>query len=187
MRKAVIIYSLILPALGCLWFFGAYVPYHKAQKQKISQIAEAQKQLLDFQQTISELPRFIERHKNLLTMRKDLDSKLYTKKDVLKLFARLREEADRKGVEVTEITPPIEELLYLNTIIPDSSQPQFLNIGLKVEGDFINFGKYIQVVEGAEYFQGINGCRIFSHGDDNSKVSILFDFKALLGSFREET
>jgi len=187
MKRAVLIYSLVLPALGCLWFFAAYVPYHKAQSQKKAQIAEAEKQLADFQQTISELPRFIERHKNLISMRKDLNSKLYTKKDVLKLFHKLREEAGRKGVEVTEITPPIEELLYLNSIIPDSSQPQFLNIGLKVEGDFLGFGKYTEVIEAAEYFRGINGCRMFSHGDDNTKISILFDFKALLGSFREES
>jgi len=178
---------LILPALGCLWFFGAYVPYHKNQKQKTSQIAAAQKQLLDFQQTISELPRFIERHKNLISTRKDLDSKLYSKKDVLKLFDRLHDEASQKGVRVTEITPPIEELLYLNSIIPDSSQPQFLNIGLKVEGDYISFGKYARVIEEAEYFRGINGFRMFSHGDDNTKISILFDFKALLGNFREES
>ena len=187
MKKTVIIYSLILPALGCLWFFGAYVPYHKGQKQKTTQIAAAEKQLLDFQQTISELPRFIERHQDLISKIKDLDSKLYSKKDVLKLCARLHEEANQKGVEVTEITPPIEELLYLNSIIPDSSQPQFLNIGLKVEGDFISFGKYAEVVEGAEYFRGINGFRMYSHGDDNTKISILFDFKALLGSFRDES
>lgn len=187
MKKTVIIYSLILPALACLWFFGAYVPYHKSKKQKLSQIAAAEKQLLDFQQTISALPRFIERHKSLISTRRDLDSKLYSKKDVLKLFDKLNEEGRQQGVEVVEITPPIEELLYLNSIIPDSSQPQFLNIGLKVEGDFVSFGKYAQVMEGAEYFRGINGFRMFSHGDDNSKISILFDFKALLGSFGEES
>ena len=186
MKKMTITYVAMAIALCAIWFFAAYVPYHKEQEKTSTDIAEAEKQLADFQRTISELPKYIERQKNLLTLRHDMNSKLYSKKDVLKLFETLRNEADLKRVDITEITPPIEELLYLNAIIPDSSKPQFLNIGLSLEGDFISFGKFIEQMEHAEYFRGINRCKMFGHADDKTKVTMHFGFKALLCNLRDE-
>lgn len=186
MKKQILTYSLIAVGLCCLWFFGVYAPTHKERENIGRQITDAEKQLADFQHTIAELPTYIEKHKNLLELRNDLNSKLYTKKDVLKLFDKLKEEASLRNLVVTDITPPVEELLYLNTIIPDSGQPQFLNIGLTLEGDYINFGKFVQVVEHADYFRGINSCKMYAHADDKTKITLHFGFKALLGSFKEE-
>ena len=186
MKKMTITYVAIAIALCAIWFFAAYVPYHKEQELTSTNITEAEKQLADFHRTISELPQYIEKQNNLLSLRHDLNSKLYSKKDVLKLFETLRDEAALKHVDITEITPPIEELLYLNAIIPDSSQPQFLNIGLNLEGDYISFGKFIERIEHAEYFQGINRCKMFGHADDKTKVTMHFSFKALLGNLRDE-
>lgn len=186
MSRAYLFYSGITLALIGLWFFGAFVPFQKEYEQASTEIIQAETQLADFQKTISELPQYIEKHKHLLSKRDDLNSKLYTKKDVLRLFEELRYEAFKKNVDVTEITPPIEELLYLNTIIPDSSQPQFLNIGLKMEGDFIGFGKFIEEIEHAEYFRGINLCKVYGHSDDKTKITMQFGFKALLGSLRDD-
>ena len=186
MSRAYLFYSGITVALMGLWFFGAFVPFQKGYEQATLEIAQAESQLADFQKTISELPVYIEKHKNLLSQRDDLNSKLYSKKDVLRLFEALHHEAFIKNVLITEITPPIEELLYLNTIIPDSSQPQFLNIGLKMEGDFIGFGKFIEEIEHAEYFRGINLCKVYGHSDDKTKITMHLGFKALLGSLRED-
>lgn len=186
MNRAYLFYAGITLALVGLWFFGAFVPFQKEYEQARVEIDQAETQLADFQKTISELPVYIAKHQNLLNQRDDLNSKLYTKKDVLELFDALKFEAFRKNVSVTEITPPIEELLYLNTIIPDSSQPQFLNIGLKMEGDFVGFGKFIEEIEHAEYFRGINECKVYGHSDDKTKITMHLGFKALLGSLREE-
>ncbi len=186
MKKMTITYVAIAIALCAIWFFAAYVPFHKEKEQASAEIIEAEKQLADFHRTISELPKYLERQKNLLTQRQDLNSKLYSKKDVLKLFETLRNEADIKNVEVTEITPPVEELLYLNSIVPDSSKPQFLNIGLSLEGDYVSFGKFIEKIERADYFRGINRCKMFGHADDKSKVTMHFGFKALLGNLRDQ-
>ncbi|UCG62051.1 MAG: hypothetical protein JSV52_01800 [Candidatus Zixiibacteriota bacterium] len=187
MSRTVLTYSATLVILASLWFFGVYVPYQKDHDRMTTEIKKAESQLADFQNTISELPRFIERHHNLLSLKADLNSKLYTKNDVLRLFDALRLEASRKNVDVVEITPPVEELLYLNTIIPDSSKPQFLNIGLKLEGGFIGFGQFIEEIEHANYFRGVNTCKVYRRDDDKTKITMQFGFKALLGSLREET
>jgi hypothetical protein len=186
LKKQALIYLLVATAVCCIWFFVAYVPFHKGYGKTMSEISSAEHQLEDFQKTIAELPGFIERQKNLRLLRDDFNSRLYSKNDVLKLFATLRKEASQKNVSLVEITPPVEELLYLNSIIPDSSRPQFLNISLNLEGDYINFGKFIDVVEHADYFRGINLCKMYGHADDKSKITMQFGFKALLGSLKEE-
>ena len=186
MSRAYLFYAGITLALAGLWFFGAFVPFQKEYDQARVEITQAEAQLTDFQRTIAELPAHIARHQNLLNQRDDLNSKLYTKKDVLRLFDALKFEAYKKNVQITEITPPIEELLYLNSIIPDSSKPQFLNIGLKMEGDFIGFGKFIEEIEHAEYFRGINQCKVYGHADDKTRITMHIGFKALLGSLRGE-
>ena len=186
MSKQTLTYSAIGLTVCLLWFFFVYVPFHKEYRATNGQITNAESQLNDFQRTISELPRFIERQKNLLSLKNDLNSRLYTKKDVLKLFDRLQEEASAKHLSLNEITPPVEELLYLNSLIPDSGQPQFLNIGLKLEGDYVNFGKFVEVIEQADYFRGINLCKMYGHTDDNSKITLHLGFKALLGNLRDE-
>ncbi len=186
MNRTILTYGTTAVVLLCAWFFGAYVPYQKDHDLLMNQIGKAETQLVDFQNTISELPAFIEKQRNLLSLKADLNSKLYTKNDVLRLFDALRYEARRKNVEVVEITPPVEELLYLNTIIPDSSKPQFLNIGLRMEGDFIGFGKFIQEMEHSDYFRGVNTCKVYAREDDKTKITMQFGFKALLGSIRED-
>ncbi|MEW6412940.1 MAG: hypothetical protein AB1483_10795 [Candidatus Zixiibacteriota bacterium] len=186
MNRLVVTYASIAVALCCLWFFSIYAPGIKERETLSLQIVDAEKRLADFQQTIADLPLYIAKHKSLLELRNDLNSRLYTKKDVLKLFDKLKEEASVRNLVVTDITPPVEELLYLNTIIPDSGQPQFLNIGLIIEGDYINFGKFVQTVEQADYFRGINSCKMYGHADDKSKITLHFGFKALLGSFKDE-
>lgn len=186
MKKLIAIYSAIGIAIGAVWFFTAFVPYHQEKLAADVRIAEAQQQLNDFQATIADLPRIMNERKSLITRKNDMNSKLYTKEDVLKLFEALDKEALRWDLKITEITPPIEELLYLNSIVADSSLPQFLNIGVSVEGDYVNFGRLITRIEAAEYFRGINSCKMFGHADDHTKITLQLGFKALLGSLKDK-
>ena len=57
MKKMTITYVAIAIALCAIWFFAAYVPYHKEQERTSTDIIEAEKQLTDFHRTISELPK----------------------------------------------------------------------------------------------------------------------------------
>lgn len=186
MKKLVATYSVIGIAIACIWFFTAYVPYHREKQMADGRIADANSQLADFQATIAELPRIMSERESLLSRKRDLDSKLYTKEDVLQLFDSLEEDALRWNLKITEITPPIEELLYLNSIVADSSLPQFLNIGVCIEGDYVAFGRFIAGVESADYFRGINRCKILSRSDTDTKITLHVDFKALLGSLKDE-
>ncbi len=181
MNKQSYIYLSSIILVLSLWFFLVYTPYVQEKAVLKNKITENLTQLQDFEQTISLLPKFIA-EKEALKKRKDyLNSKLYTKEEVINLFSRLKKEAATQLLVVTEITPPIEELLSLNSIIPDSTKPQFLNIGVKVSGSYIEFAKFIKKIESEPYFRGINGCRISGSRDYNKKLDLYLGFKALLG------
>lgn len=184
MNKLGYTYISVAFVICCLWLFMVFVPYHK-QKQILSiKIDNSKKQLEDYKQTIKSFPAFLKRKNHLDLLKSNLNSKLYTKNDVLKLFKQIKKEASFQKLTVIDITPSIEELLYLNNIIPNSGQPPFINIGLQLKGDYIHFGKFISSIEKKEFFQNINQCHIIKgdESDKNGVINIYFTFKALLGN-----
>ena len=172
-------------ALVGVWFFLLFAPLHKEQASMAAQTVEAQRQLDDFRRIMNELPGFLEALENLRAQKAVLSSKLYTKGDILKLFEELNQQAQKGKLTIVEISPPIDELLYLNSIVPDSNQPQFLNISLKLEGGYISFGRFIGRVEQSNYFRGISDCKIVGTKTGEGDIQLQLGFKALLGSFKE--
>lgn len=164
-----------------LWVFLQFIPYVEKSAQITGLTIEAEQLLQDFTNTIDMLPEILKQKEQLLSQKLLLNSKLYTKAEVLNLFNELKTKAGIQQLEVTEITPSVEELLHLNSIVPDSTQPQFLNIGLNVVGSYINFGKFVTTLEKEKYFRGINRCIIVGKIDENDEISMFIGFKALLG------
>lgn len=177
-------YITISTGLGLiiLWVMLFYRPHWSNHNEHHKQIAQATIQLNDYHQTLSDLDEFIKMQAGLNKEKGELNSKLYTKADVLKLFAHLHQEADRLDLELYEITPPVEELLALNQTLPDPSKPQFLTIGIRLRGGFVEFGRFTQIVEQSDYFRGVRRCNIQGIPDDPYQSSFLLTFRALLGN-----
>jgi Tfp pilus assembly protein PilO len=173
-------------ALAGLWFFLLFTPLHKEQTSIAVKTKEAQQQLADFKTIMNELPGFLKARQDLETERSMLNSRLYAKNDILRLFQELRQRAQEKNLVITEISPPIDELLYLNSIVPDSNQPQYLSISLKLEGRYMDFGRFVGVVEQSDYFRGINNCKIMETRTSDVKILFELGLNALLGSFKEK-
>jgi len=187
MNKKSYIYISVTSFVLVLWFFNVFTPFTIEKRTLEQQIYTSKTQLKDFTETIELLPKFIA-EREALKQRKDyLNSNLYTKEEVINLFSRLKKNASKYNLEVTEITPPIEELLRLNSFIPDSTKPQFLNIGVQVSGSFIEFAKFIKQIEQESYFRGLNNCRISGSRDYNQELDLYLGFKALLGRIGEKS
>ncbi|HKK20364.1 MAG TPA: hypothetical protein VJ983_02750 [candidate division Zixibacteria bacterium] len=186
MNRSTQLYITISIGIIAAWIFLAFLPNEHRQQQSKMRLTEDEQKLTDFQTTLEQLPLYLGRKKDLDRQKTDLTSKLYTKEDVLNLFDRIREQAAERHLKLTEITPPVEELLYLNTIVPDSSTPQFLNIGLRLGGNYINFGKFVSDLERANYFRGVNRCQIDANADGLKEPTFYFGFKALLGTYKGE-
>lgn len=190
MKQWIASYAVAGLGLVAVWSLLIFVPFHKELTRLEIQTLESQRQLEDFKIRVSELPRFIQARQKLIEQKAFLSSKLYTKGDLLKLFDQLERQAQNEGLAITEISPPIDELLYLNSLVPDSTQPQFLNFILKLEGNYIDFGRFVGHVEKSDYFRGINECQIMGGKETRNSddyVQLQIGLKALLGSFKEKS
>jgi len=117
--------------------------------------------------------------------RQELNSALIAKQDILELFRELDRQAGKRNLEIREITPPLEELLMLNSVASTPGQPEFINITLKMEGSFRDFGEYLAYIENAGFFRGINQCGASIGSPDQHGLDLMVEFRALLGSFTE--
>ena len=185
MKSRLILYYALAITITCLWFFFAYSPTaQKCQEVRI-QSATMELQMADFNRTMIELNNFLKTSSDLESHKSELSSQLYSKKDILKLFDELYKDARIHNMSIVEIIPPLEELLVLNQSVTDPDEPLFINLTLMLEGNYINFGKFVSRLEKAPYFRGGNLCRISSPREDPSKIKLKIGFKALLGNLKE--
>ncbi len=86
-----------------------------------------------------------------------------------------------QGLSVTAITPPIEELLTLNRSVQNQGDPAFLNITMKLRGDYYSFSRFVLNLETAPYFRGATACQILDENAEPDRLQCTFGFRALLG------
>ena len=171
--------------LCSLWFFLVYTPSTEKQLTIQTQAALIQQQLTDFDMTMKELPKSVQASRDLVTLKSNLNSSLYAKDEILALFRQISEDAVSHNLTLTEISPPVLELLHLNRVSEMADEPQFLNITLDLRGQYIEFGKYITHLESTPYFRKINFCHIRGSQAPTPEISLSVSFKALIGSAPE--
>lgn len=182
MKRSLCIYSGIAVAMLAAWYLLLFIPLHKAQARVQLRAEQAREQLVEYQRIMVQLPMYLETYRDLAKARVDLNDGLYARDQILELFDLLTEQAERRGLKVVEISPPVEELLLLNSILPGSDQPPFLNLTVKLEGGYVDFGKYVQSIEKAEFFRGINRCLMTTAVDETAPTTYTISFQALLGN-----
>jgi Tfp pilus assembly protein PilO len=180
-------YIILGVAILIVWVFAAFVPSYRTHLRIGEDTAEAQRQLNDFETTLNRLPDFIKGFNALQSTRRNLTAKLYTKDDVMRLFDRLYIEAGENSLTITEITPPIEELLALNKQIGDPTKPMFLNISVRMEGGYGDFARFVRAVEQSDFYRGTNICQIMGAKDEVYQLKQIYGFKALLGNFESKS
>ncbi|MFH1687135.1 MAG: hypothetical protein ABIE70_06380 [bacterium] len=177
--KVMIKYILGAAVVFAGWYFLLSGPLAAEYRKTQQDLIESRSELEDFNRTISAFPSFLKTQSQLEEFRYRMNSRLYAKDDILNLLRQIGAEAEQRGLTVTEITPPIMELLELNQIAPDG-QPEFLNISLKLEGPYVSFGRFVEFVETAEFFRGINECEIYVLKDQSFQTGYRLDFRAML-------
>ncbi|MBD3402097.1 hypothetical protein GF420_04315 [candidate division GN15 bacterium] len=182
MSRRLIIYYLLAVGMVVAWFMTAYRPMQQKQSEARTHQAELESRLDDYQRTAADLPRLLERHKELERSKVLLESKLFAKADLLELFEKLEGEARMAGLSLYDITPPVEELIRLNARSRNSAEPLFLNLSVVLDGRFIEFARYLRAIENEPFFRGVNGCSIRAGKNPGDDIRCTIRFKALLGS-----
>ena len=185
MKRRLALYSGIALTLLVAWFFLLYSPLSKELASAQVRAEQAKQQITEFRRIMAELPVYVETHRGLEQNRTDLNEALYAKDDILELFDLISNRAQALNLKVIEITPPVEELLLLNNIMPDPDKPPFLNLMVKLRGGYVNFGNYVAFIESAEFFRGVNMCQITTSPDQVGPTDYLIGFQALLGQIEE--
>ncbi len=178
-------YIVATVAVVVLWTMFLYAPEKNRQNMTAARVAEAQAQLADFQNTTNQLPLLLKARDQLNTTLQELNSKLYAKHELIRLFDLLKADAADNGVRLQEISPSVTELLNANSAQRTDSLPQFLNMTLRLSGDYLSFGRYVESLERASYFHGINRCHIAS-GDKNTPAVFVVGVSTLLAGMPEE-
>ncbi len=184
MNRPLMLYCATAVVLTGIWFAFILRPAIVERKSAEAKVVDLQRQLTSYLNLVASMPEYLKTRNTLQSQTKDLHSALYAKNEILQLLERLNRQAHDENLTIVDITPPVSELLKLNrTTGPD--EPLFLNITLTLQGDFTGFGKYVNSLEKAPFFRGINSCRIIGPEEINTHLNIVVGFKTLLGQIRE--
>lgn len=181
MKSSPNIYFVVTGMLCLVTLLAILMPMHRQQLELSERVSREKARLADFKTTLENLPAYLDKSADLKTIKRNLADKLYTRFEVLSLLHHLYLDAEKHKLEIIEVTPPINELLQLNRIVSDSLQPLFLNVYLKIDGQYSDFGKFVQSVEKSDYFRGTNNCQIIGSKEETHSLDFHFGFRVLLG------
>lgn len=182
-KLLIIIGSLAVIALA--WFFLLAAPQFEENKKLKVSVVDAERQLADLKNVIRQVPEYYDMQQKMIEEKQLLISKLYSKKDLLKLFDEFADKAHLHDLELVEISPSLQELLELNKMPPGENSPRILDITLKFRGTLSDAGRFIEEIEKQNFYKGLNHCRISNPVQKRAYSDISLGFRAVLGTIKD--
>jgi Tfp pilus assembly protein PilO len=182
LRQRVAIYASGVLSMLVLWYFIAYTPALENLTSVRSEVDTAVRQLADYSRTIQQLPEFLTANARLEAVRKELNSSLYAKSEIMDLFHQLTSDAQNHSLQLVQISPPVSELLELNRQASVDNVPLFLNLTLDFRGQYVDFGRFIGDLELKPYFRSVGTCVIRGAQTPEHTIDMSLSFKALIGT-----
>jgi len=186
MKRIDTMYAAVVVVAAAVWFALLLQPNLNEQTALKMEGDSIRSRLDQFRATMAELPGYVQTQQELASAKRKLNARLYAKDDILDLLKLLQREAEEAGLVLIDITPPVEELLELGKA-SRQNLPDFLNLRLQLSGNYIDFGRYVGLLEGSPFFRGANYCRVVASSEAETPTHYVFAFKALLGSIEEST
>ena len=182
LRQRVAIYVTGVLAMLVLWYFAVYTPASENLSSERGEVDNALRQLADYSRTVRELPEFLTANDKLEAVRRELNSSLYAKNEIMDLFHQLTIDAQNHSLQLVQISPPVSELLELNRQASADNVPLFLNVTLDFQGHYVDFGRFIGDLESKPYFRSIRTCVIRGAQTPEHTIDMSLSFKALIGT-----
>lgn len=180
MNRRLTTYYIIGLSLVVGWFLLAHLPTRAKQRYVDEQVRQTQQHLAELRTIIQELPEFLAKRQELIDTRSNIEADLFPTDDLLGLFSRLEAQARKHSLTITEISPPVEELLELTRHTGSALDPNFLNLTLKLRGEYLDFGRYMAKLEEEPYFRGVNHCQIVPRDKNQVGLDYIVDVRVLL-------
>ena len=181
MKRQLAIYLAISAGIVLGWAALLFMPAIKDNTRLEQEINTAQQTIEQFRFAVAQLPGILETKEILSKEDAQRAQDLFTSNQVIDLLEKVGRKCNSYSLDLQEVRPPVEELILLHQTIHTSTQPQFLNITLVLEGQYAKFGQFVTELERAPYFHGVNYSRLQSATVSNSQSQFLIEFKVLLG------
>lgn len=167
-------------AAGAAWYFLLFTP--TGQKATLAHIeaATVSSELETLLMTLKNVPDQLKTERGLDSLREAINNSLYATNEIERLFAEFTDEAETYGLTVTEITPSVEELLQLEENQRQKDFAPFLNFSVRMSGQFVDFGQFVERLEAAPFFQGINKITVNGAVEPGKPLTFYIDMRALL-------
>ncbi len=185
MKSRLIIIAALTILTTVAWFVFLFRPALHKKYSLSASIQESSQRLDDISRIVLDTPEFYRKYKELLSQKKSAESQLYSREDLIRLFADLDSKARSHSLNLTEITPSIEELLLINRNYPGDGEPQILHLSVIIKGYFVDAGEFIGEIEKENFYQGLDFFHIANNTQGNPHSEIQYAFKAVLGTIRD--
>ncbi len=180
MKLRIALFTFAGISIVTLWYLFLISPAHTVQAKLQSDLTATQVQLEDFQATLNQLPVYLQTRDGINREISVINSRLFSRQEMLGLFDHVEQLAKEQGLSVTEVAPHIEELLALAQSAPSPGQPQTLNLDIRLIGDYLSFGQFVELLEKQAYFKAVDKCLISDSPDLSGRLLFDLRFKALL-------
>ena len=182
LRQRTAIYAVTVLAMIVLWYFAVYTPASESLSSERDEVNNTLRQLADYSRTVQELPEFLITNDKLEAARREINSSLYAKSEIMDLFHQLTADARNHSLQLVQISPPVSELLELNRQASVDNVPLYLNLTLDLQGRYVDFGRFIGDLEAKAYFRSIRTCVIRGAQTPEHTIDMSLSFKALIGT-----
>ncbi len=162
------------------WYFFLFAPIRQKITTAHIEASTVSSELETLLMTLKNVPDQLKTERGLDSLRQAINSSLYATNEIERLFAEFTDEAETYGLTVTEITPSVEELLKLEENLKQKDFAPFLNFGVRMTGQFVDFGQFVERLEAAPFFQGINKVSVSAPSEPGKPLSFFIDMRALL-------
>lgn len=185
MNRLLLTYGTIAAGLFITWTFLLFMPAMSRSNHLKQELQTAARTVQQLEQEVAQLPGILETKDILTEAEERLATDLFTSREILSLLDKIGRQCDAHRLGITEVRPPVEELILLQRTHHPAGEPQFLNITLVLEGEFARFGQFVTELERAPYFRGVNYSRLQSAAVSGAPSQFLIEFKVLLGRISE--
>ena len=126
------------------------------------------------------------RRNALTSQRSLLLSSLYSCSEALRLVENIDSRAKRLNLRISEISPPVNELLRIGNANPSDSAPQFLNISVGMTGGFKEACIFLEEIQEESWYWDLNSIHISAREEGKVPAQFAMSFRAILGPVNNE-
>lgn len=172
-------------ALMAIWYLLVFVPGQKKLTATREEASALKAQIDNISLTVAQLPQILKTRAALDSALSRLREGMYSRDELLGLFADCKRLAADHRLRLIEIAPPVDELIRIYEATRTDTLPQFLHLTLKLRGDYMAIGRFSEALENAPFFRGIVQTQLAGQVERPGPIDATIGFKAMVGEIPE--